>query len=129
MAHSVRVLLIDENPSDAAELCEKLSKFKSLSLDMHGAPTLAEGIALLRDARFDVMLVDLGTPESNAIATLQELQACAEELPILALSSEYQESAALEIVRAGAQDYLVKNRMNVDALNASSGTVSSAKGR
>ncbi len=116
MGHSVRVLLIDANSDDAAELRQKLADSRSVSFTVQTAKDPAEGLALLSSARFDILLVDLGTSQSKAIATLRELQTCVPEMPILATSSQYQESDALETVRAGAQDYLAKSRLNAPAL-------------
>lgn len=116
MAHSVRVLLIDANTADATEMREKLADAKSVSFAAYTVGALSETFAILRDRHFDVLLIDLKTPGCDGIATLKELQALAPETPLLAMSSFYDESEALEVVRSGAQDYLVKSRLNAPAL-------------
>ena len=116
MAHSVRVLLIDANTADAAEMREKLAGARGVSFLPHTAGNLSEALAVLGDRNFDALLIDLETPGSEGIATLKELQRIAPQTPVLAISSLYDESEALETVRAGAQDYLVKSRLNAPAL-------------
>ena len=116
MAHSVRVLLIDANTADAAEMREKLAAARGVLFLPHTAGTLTEALGVLGDRNFDALLIDLETPGSEGIATLKELQRIAPQTPVLAISSLYDESEALETVRAGAQDYLVKSRLNAPAL-------------
>lgn len=116
MPHSVQVLLVDANSSDAAAMQGKLAGAKSVSFKVHTTATLAETFAILRERHFDVLLIDLQSPGSKGIATLKELQAVARETPVLGLSSSGDETDSLEMVRAGAQDYLVKNRLNSSAL-------------
>ena len=116
MAHSVRILLIDSNSSEAMDLCQKLAGSKSVPFVVQTAQTMPEAFALLRDGHFDVLLIDLVTTGSNGISTLMELQARVPETPVLVISSRYDEAESLETVRSGAQDYLVKNRLNAAAL-------------
>jgi PAS domain S-box-containing protein len=116
MTHRIRVLVVDANTSDAAALQEKLGNASSVSFVVHKAGTIAETFTALSHKRFDVLLIDLETPGSKGIETLKELQTHVPETPLLTISSRYDESAALEVVRAGAQDYLVKSRLNAAAL-------------
>jgi PAS domain S-box-containing protein len=112
----IRVLLIDSDTSAAAELCRKLTDVKTVSFEVEIAASLSEGLALLGGARFHAVLVDLEAAGANGVATLRHLQKRAAETPVVAISSVYQDSEALETVRAGAQDYLVKDRVNPAAL-------------
>ena len=116
MAHSVKVLLIDANSTDVAEMHAKLADAKSVSFAPCRVEALPEAVTLLRERRFDALLIDLKTPGSKGIATLKELQTLARRTPVLAMSSRYEEGESLEVVRAGAQDYLVKSRLNAAAL-------------
>jgi signal transduction histidine kinase/DNA-binding NarL/FixJ family response regulator len=109
------VLLIDGDKQAAAVFCQKLTDVKHISFDVQIAQSLSEGLGLLGGARFDAVLVDLKAG-SNGLASLKELQTRAAETPVLVISSDYQDSEALETVRAGAQDYLVKSRVNPEAL-------------
>ena len=112
----IRVLLIDEDAAAVAELCQKLADAKNVTFSVERVCTLEEGLGLLKLRHFDALIVDLGASGANGIAKLKELQSQAGEIPILVTSPEYQDSEALETVRAGAQDYLVKSRLNAAAL-------------
>jgi PAS domain S-box-containing protein len=98
----VKVLVIDANADDADELCEKLA--------------LAQAFELLSTRRYEAILVDLAISQNSSLTTLAELQSNAAEVPILATTRIDDETKALEIVRAGAQDYLLKDRLTSASL-------------
>ncbi len=110
-ARPIKVLLIDSNPREAAELCEKLAVSKRATFSVQTVSTLSQALALLEESRFEAMLVDLATPETEWMTLLSKLQSRAPEVSIIAMSSVEDETKALEIVRAGAQDYLLKERL------------------
>ena len=112
----VRVLIIDSNAADAAELCRKLASATNTSFVVQTASSLPDGLRLLGTQRFDVALADLWASGSDGMASLAQLQSRAPETAIEIISSAYEEGQALDTVRAGAQDYVVKSRMNPAAL-------------
>src|ERR1700730_4244896 len=114
--HLVKVLLVDANVREAAELQQKIADSKNTSFSVKTVGGFSEAFDLLRSQKFEIVLTDLGVPDSRGIASLQELESKASETPIVVVSSVFQESEALETVRAGAQDYLVKSRLNPPAL-------------
>ena len=70
----------------------------------------------LRQETFDVVLLDLGLPDSQGMETLTRTEEASGGLPIVVLTGLDDERFALEAVRAGAQDYLVKGRFNSELL-------------
>jgi PAS domain S-box-containing protein len=116
MAHTIRVLVVDASTKDIADLRKKMGDAKNVSCVMHSAGTVAEAFQLLTEKRFDVLLIDLTTPGSEGMATLKELQSRTPETPILVISSQHEETESLEAVRNGAQDYLLKSRVNTAAI-------------
>lgn len=113
---TIRVLLLDANPAEAADLRAKLADAKHGGLSVVTAVNLPDALKVIESQKFDVLLADANTPEGRGLATLAELRVQAPETPIVALASAYHESQALDIVRAGAHDYLVKSRLNSAAL-------------
>jgi PAS domain S-box-containing protein len=113
---SVKVLLIDANVADTIELRQKLVESKNVSFTTRTAATLSEGLAMFEGERFDVALVDSQAIQELSMPRLTTLHAIAAETPLIVLSTTFEESRALEAVRAGAQDYVVKSRLNAAAL-------------
>lgn len=112
----VKVLLIDGNASDVFDLRQKLVESKNIAFVARSAASLSEGTALLESQKFDIALVDSHTIQSLSMPRLTMLHAIAAETPFIIISKTFEESEALEAVRAGAQDYVVKNRLNTAAL-------------
>jgi PAS domain S-box-containing protein len=110
------ILLVEDNPADVRLLSEALADDHRASYTITVAERLAQGLAELARQPFDVALVDLGLPDSQGLATLQQLQQHAPGLPIVVLSGQEDEDLALQAVHAGAQDYVVKGAAGWSAL-------------
>ena len=113
---TVRVLLLDGNPAEAADLRAKMADARYVVFDVRTANSISEATQFLCSQRFDAILADANTADGQRLATLAELRALAPETPIVALTSTYREPEALELVRAGAQDYVMKSRLNSAAV-------------
>jgi two-component system cell cycle response regulator len=110
-ASSLRTLLIEDNPADAREICEALAEAPHAPFEIDWVDRLAKGLAKAESESFDLVLLDLGLPESRGISTFTTMQAAAPEVPIIVLSGLDDEELALKAVRNGAQDYLVKGQV------------------
>jgi signal transduction histidine kinase len=77
---------------------------------LKSAATLADGIALAAAEKFDVALLDLGLPDVEGIDAVEQLRAAAPPLPIVVLSGRADVDTALESMRRGVQEYLVKGQ-------------------
>src|SRR5258708_6247846 len=98
MAHTIRVLIVDADADDSANLREKLAGARNVCFVTQTAGTIAEAFRTLEEKRVDALLLDLTTPGSEGIATLREFQARAPETPILIISSQHDEAESLETV-------------------------------
>lgn len=104
----VRVLLVEDNPSDARLLRATLVAEASDQFEVVRAERLAEALVALRRATVDVVLLDLGLPDSQGLETFSQVAEHAPHVPVVVLSGLDDESVAFQAVQAGAQDYLVK---------------------
>jgi PAS domain S-box-containing protein len=112
----VKVLVIDASPRETAELQEKLARATRAVFSLHSAEDLSHALELLNGHRYEAILVQLSASEISSLTTLAQLQSKAAEVPIVAMSRTDDETKALEILRAGAQDYLLKDRLTPAAL-------------
>ena len=87
-----------------------LKELPAGTLQLQHVARLDSAMERLRQEPFDVVLLDLGLPDSQGMETLTLMQKAGDGVPIVVLTSLDDESFALEAVRAGAQDYLVKGR-------------------
>jgi signal transduction histidine kinase len=111
-----RVLLIEDNPADARLIGEMLREAEAKGLgkfDFAWADGLDAGAQRLHEGGFDVILLDLGLPESTGLATLQRLLEHEPRAPTLVvLSGLSDEDVAVQALQSGAEDYLVKGQVD-----------------
>jgi signal transduction histidine kinase len=107
---ALKVLLVEDSPSDAALLQEALTQNGLGHFTFTHAETLTEAIQYLNATSFDVLLLDLSLPDSTGQQTLFRARAAAPHLPIVVLTSVEDETVGLDAVRHGIQDYLIKGQ-------------------
>ncbi len=112
----INVVLIEDNRGDARLIQLMLNKAKDVSFDVRTTERLSPGLGLLAAEDVDVALVDLSLPDSQGIKTFIKAQANAPHIPIIVLTALDNEEVAIEAVREGAQDYLVKSQVDGNLL-------------
>ncbi|MGC9502193.1 EAL domain-containing protein [Baaleninema sp.] len=114
--NSVTILLVEDNPAQARLLQEHLKSVRHTAFEWTSVSRLEGAIEALNARRFEVMLLDLTLPDSQGLESLDRIVAVAPELPVVVLTNADDDSLALDAVRLGAQDYLVKRHVNSELL-------------
>lgn len=112
----IRVLLIEDNWADAALIRELQADTSRPGFELEHAPDLTSAKVALAQRIFDLVLLDLGLPETQGLSTFTKAHAFAQNIPIIVLTGLNDESLALKAVQMGAQDYLVKGGINAHLL-------------
>lgn len=114
----IKVLLVEDNPGDALLFRDMLKRARTLTQRYHiqAETTLNGAIVRLADERFDVILLDLGLPDSQGITTLKILSSHSGQVPIVVLTGLADEGCGLRAVQDGAQDYLIKGKVTGELL-------------
>ncbi|MBI5954825.1 MAG: PAS domain S-box protein [Chloroflexi bacterium] len=107
---SIKVLLIEDNPTDALLLKEFLNIDPLADFDVTVGKDLKQGLSELGIGKFDVLLLDLGLPDSQGLETFTRVHAEYPDIPVIILSGAADELLALQAMQAGAQDYLIKGQ-------------------
>jgi response regulator RpfG family c-di-GMP phosphodiesterase len=114
--NAIRLLMFEDNPGDVTLIREQLSEsgdfFEIVSFDL-----LSKGIEFLATNNVDVVLLDLGLPDSHGLSTIEIVMAKNSSVPIIILTALDDEKIAMEAVRRGAQDYLVKGSASIEILS------------
>ncbi len=105
----INVLLVEDNPADVVFLREALDADALATFEVTAVERLSAALDIIPRRAFDVVLIDLGLPDSQGLATFTRLHRDFPDLPIVILSGLADEALALQTVQAGAQDYLVKS--------------------
>ena len=108
----IKILLVEDNPDDAFLLHAALEKVTGTHFEIDSARDLAAGVARLDQGDIDVILLDLNLPDSAGMDTIKTVKTHSRDVPIIVLGGVDDETIAINAVHAGAEDYLVKGKIN-----------------
>jgi PAS domain S-box-containing protein len=103
-----RILLIEDNPGDI-RLIQVLLQQTGARFQIVVARTLAEGLSQLNRSAFEIILLDLTLPDSHGIESVIRVTQGLPSCPIVVLTGDVDETTAIQALRQGAQDYLLKS--------------------
>lgn len=110
MGDTIRVLVLEDDEDYVAlvRLCLEEPDDMGLVFELDPAESLAEARRKLSSGSYDAALVDLGLPDARELEAVKVLLAAAPRLPLLVSTGSGGESVALEAMRLGVQDFMVK---------------------
>jgi signal transduction histidine kinase len=112
----LKILLVEDSLAEARLLQEILKGATSYHFKFAHQTRLTAALGALEQEPFDLILLDLTLPDSAGLASLEPLLKTVPQIPIVVLTHHHDERLALEAVRQGAQDYLVKRDITLDIL-------------
>lgn len=112
----LKLLLVEDNPADADLLQEILDEANETEWSLVHVETHKEALKCLSETQFDVVLLDLSLPDKQGLDTVGKTYQAAPDLPIVVLTGLNDKVIALEALREGAQDYLVKGKIDSNLL-------------
>ncbi|MCC7566352.1 MAG: PAS domain-containing protein [Methanomicrobiaceae archaeon] len=112
----MHILVIEDNPADVYLIREVLSEQQGVSFDIFHADNLSSGLSRLSGGGIDVILLDLGLPDSQGIDTVRAVSGHPSDVPIVVLTGLDDEETGVRALQEGAQDYLVKGGMSGPSL-------------
>ncbi len=112
----LKILLVEDNPADADLLQEFLDESDETQWSLVHVERLKEALQVLSEDQFDAILLDLSLPDKQGLSTITQTHEAAPDLPIVVLTGLNDRVIALEAVRQGAQDYLVKGKIDSNLL-------------
>ncbi len=110
MNRRLRVLHVDDSERDVVLLTRHLSR-AGYELTFERVDTAAHLSAALETKEWDLILCDYSMPQFNALAALKLLKDTELDIPLIIISGTVGESVAVEAMRAGAHDYLMKDNL------------------
>jgi diguanylate cyclase (GGDEF)-like protein len=114
--NTTTVLLVEDDPADAYLLQDALSRLRYMTVDLVCANSLSNAFTHLESRNFDVIISDLGLPDSQGLEVLIKLSEKVPEVPIIVLTGHDNEELAMGALKAGAQDYLIKGQIDNNIL-------------
>ncbi len=111
MKTPLRVLHLEDNPHDA-ELIRCMLEKEQFQCDLFVVQTKAEFATALSGQRFDLILSDFGLVDYDGLAALALAQSTQPDVPFILISGTLGEEQAVESLKTGATDYVLKNRLS-----------------
>ena len=111
-----KLLLAEDNPGDARLLRDALAEITESGFKLTHCETLAQALESILSNKPDVVLTDLGLPDSQGLEAVCRLHRAAPEVPIVVLTAVHDEALAIQSLQEGAQDYLVKGQIDGGSL-------------
>jgi PAS domain S-box-containing protein len=117
----LKILLIEDDPGDVQLIQELLVEVRqnelAFSHTVTHAKELGQALNILKQEQFDLILLDLSLPSSQGFGTIEQTLHAAPTVPVVVMNDVNDQNLALETVKAGAQDYLVKGQVDAYLLS------------
>lgn len=115
MGDPLNVLIVDDDEVDRMAVRRALQQagFKILFSE---ARSFAEAIAAFQHDRIDCAFLDYQLPDSDGLTLVQHVREIGIKVPLIVLTGQGDEQIAVELMKAGATDYIAKSRVSPDML-------------
>ncbi|MEN6424660.1 MAG: response regulator [Phycisphaerales bacterium] len=114
---TVNILIVEDDPVDRKALIRALAGSSLGTVNTRQAACLAEALASLNVDRPDVVLLDLGLPDSHGLESVASLAPWTDEIPVVILTGRGDEEMAINAMQKGVQDYLTKDNITGSVLS------------
>lgn len=111
------ILLVEDNPADAELIRVILTEKKRSAYMLHVKERLGDAMDFLSRHKIDIVLLDLGLPDSHGVSTIKKIKAHYPFIPIVVITGNDDENTGIEAVQMGAQDYICKGLIPNHYLN------------
>jgi len=117
MAESIRVLIVDDAPEHAEmvkDFIHLIGGWSSAHVDT--ASTYDGALKMLRTSSYDVAFFDYYLDRGDGLDLLRDARALGADMPVIVLTGRGAEEVAVEVMKAGAADYLNKSNLSIEAI-------------
>lgn len=111
-AKTIKILLVEDSPTVAFHITDLLAQSRESVFVIEHTTTLKSSFEKLSDEGIDVVLLDLGLPDSYGLDTFTRMHERAPDAAVVVFTGVDDQELALEALRQGAQDYLVKGQVD-----------------
>ncbi|MDZ7737583.1 MAG: hybrid sensor histidine kinase/response regulator [Bacteroidales bacterium] len=108
MEQKLNILLVEDNPGDVMLMEELLLESKRFNFSLTNAETLGEGLELVQKDDPDIVLLDLGLPDSQGLGALEAMLEKVNHIPILVITGLDDDETGRLAINMGAQSYIIK---------------------
>jgi CheY-like chemotaxis protein len=114
----VRVLVVDDDLVDRMAVRRHLAGIGG-TVEVTEAESVLEAISKLTDTPFDCVLLDFNLPDGDGLTFLRGMRTAGVSVPVIMLTGQASESVAVDLMVAGAADYIPKAQLSSERLLSS----------
>jgi signal transduction histidine kinase len=115
MMNTLDILLVDDDRVDRMAICRALDR-ADLAVRVTEVTSAGEAIAHLNTHPCDCVFLDYRLPEQDGLSLIRQWRAEGVTIPLVVLTGQGDEQIAVDLMKAGASDYLVKTRVSPNRL-------------
>ncbi len=116
MFDEIKVLMIEDNLGDARLINEMIKEVSGVTVKLEHSLRLSTALEKIKQEKIDVVLLDLGLPDSNGLNSVTRIMEVSKTLPIVVLTGFEDDDIGMKAVKMGAQDYLIKLQIDSNLL-------------
>ncbi|BAY83050.1 response regulator receiver signal transduction histidine kinase [Calothrix parasitica NIES-267] len=116
MEETLKILIIDDDEVDRMAVTRAL-KAVAIRMELSEATDYSEAVEILEEKQFDCVFVDYLLPGKDGLALVKEIRASGSKVPLIVLTGQGDEKTAVDLMKAGASDYITKSRITSDLLS------------
>ena len=116
MSETLKILVVDDDEVDRMAVRRSLGK-ASINAEVTEAMDAREAIAILTDNVFDCLLLDYRLPDKDGLELIQQVRQIGMKIPTIVFTGQGDEQIAVELMKAGASDYVSKSRVSPETLD------------
>ena len=116
MEETLKILVVDDDDVDRMAVCRAL-KTAGVEMAISEAVDCRSAIAELKNTAFDCIFLDYRLPDRDGLSLIKDLRQNEVRTPIIVLTGQGDEQIAVDLMKAGATDYLPKSKVSPDLLS------------
>lgn len=116
---TLTILIIDDNKQDRFIYKRFLEQNNTIQYNYLESSTAKEGFELFKNNTVDCIIIDYLLPDMVGLELLKKITTENKHIPVIMMTGQGSESIAVEVMRAGAQDYIVKNSLKPELIQRS----------
>lgn len=115
MNSELKILVVDDDQVDRLTV-RRFLKAAEVQAELVEAGDCASALAALQAQAFDLIFIDFRLPDGDGLSLIQKVRQANIHVPVVVLTGQGDEQTAVQLIKAGASDYLLKERISTDTL-------------
>ncbi|MCT7949514.1 response regulator [Ancylothrix sp. C2] len=118
MEETLKILVVDDDQVDRMAVRRALQSAR-VRMELSEAPDCATALATLYEQTFDCVFLDYLLPDGDGLTLVKEIRSAGFKMPLVVLTGQGDEQIAVDLMKAGASDYLSKAKVSSENLSKS----------